>query len=67
LKKPINRNSAGTMLIDRTVSTGSSGMRITSIPARRTTAEMIGNTPFISIVCMAKLSAVMRNMMSPTC
>ena len=27
---------------------------------------MIGSNPFISIVCTAKLSPVMRNMMSPT-
>ena len=54
------------MLIDSSVSTGSSGNRISSIPARRTIAEMIGSSPFISIVCTAKLSPVMRNMMSPT-
>jgi len=53
------------MLIDKSVSTGSRGTRISSMPVSRTIAEMIGSNPFISIVCTAKLSAVTRYMMSP--
>ena len=66
LKIAISTKSAGTTVSETSVKSGSSGTITKSMPARSTTAEMIGSSPFIITVWTAKLSAVMRYIKSPT-
>ncbi len=54
------------MVSARTVSSGSIGNSTISMPASRINADRIGSTPFMIIVCTAKLSAVIRYIRSPT-